>query len=140
MQRNFSENRVFHQYISPRLGVLTSLLLLTPLGFAAKFYTGPGRHWVNNSLGGVLYEIFWCLVVFLFARKAAPWKIALGVFIAAAILETLQLFHPPVLEYIRSFFIGRTLLGTTFVLSDFFYYAIGCAMGYAWIRGLRSLD
>ena len=116
-----------------------SLLLITPLGFATKFYTGPGRHWVNKSLGGVLYEIFWCLVVFLFTRKAAAWKIALGVFIATSILEVLQLFHPPFLQFLRSFFIGRTLLGTTFVPSDFFYYVIGCLLGWAWLRTLKRL-
>ncbi len=123
-----------------KLGVLISLLLITPLGFATKFYTGPARHWVNTSLGGVLYEIFWCLVVFLFLRKTAAWKIALGVFIATSILEVLQLFHPPFLQFIRSFFIGRTLIGTTFVPSDFFYYMIGSLLGWAWIGALKKQE
>ena len=45
--------------------VAVSLLVVTPLGFAFKFYSGPGNWWFNNYGAGVLYEIFWVLLAFL---------------------------------------------------------------------------
>jgi hypothetical protein len=32
---------------------LILLLLITPIGFYTKIYSGPAAHWVNDSLGGV---------------------------------------------------------------------------------------
>jgi hypothetical protein len=106
------------------------LLVLIPLGFATKFYTGPLASWVNNSLGGVFYEIFWCLVIFLFFPSLKALWIALIVFIATSALEFTQLWKAPFLEQIRENFIGRTLIGTSFTWTDFPYYAIGCVVGY----------
>ena len=111
-----------------KIKILLILILLTPLGFYTKFYAGTLSDWVNNSLGGFLYEVFWCLVILLIIPKTKPYKIALGVFIITCILETLQLWHPPLLQYIRKTFIGRTLIGTSFVWTDFFYYFLGCSV------------
>jgi hypothetical protein len=36
-----------------------SLLVTVPVGVYTKFHQGPAADWVNNSLGGVFYEIFW---------------------------------------------------------------------------------
>lgn len=118
---------------------LILLLLITPLGFYTKFYSGPGASWVNDSLGGVLYEIFWCLLFFLFFVKAKAWVIATSVFIVTCFLELLQLWHPEFLEFIRSYFIGRTLLGTSFNLFDFIYYFIGSGIGYLILSRLQKL-
>lgn len=118
--------------------VLVALLIVIPLGFATKFYHGPAEGWVNNSLGGVFYEIFWCLVIGLFWPRGNPLWIALTVFFATCLLEFLQLIHPPFLEYLRSFFIGRTILGNSFSPSDFLYYASGAVLGYGWIRWIIS--
>lgn len=58
-----------------------SLLIVTPLGFLSKFYTGPARQWVNHYAGDVLYEIFWCLVIFWFIpKKKAIATISVWVF------------------------------------------------------------
>lgn len=115
---------------------LISLCLIVPVGFYSKFYTGPAGKWANDSLGGVFYEIFWCLAIFLFLSREKPWRIALAVFVGTCALEFLQLWHPPFLEFLRSHFIGQTLLGTTFAVSDFPYYVLGCGIGWAWMRYL----
>jgi hypothetical protein len=115
---------------SPRLKVLISIVAITFLGFTTKFYSGPAAGWVNNSLGGVFYEIFWCLMVFFILPRLESWKIACIVFIITCLLEFLQLWHPPFLQTIRDTFIGATILGTTFVWSDFFYYVIGSLLGW----------
>ncbi len=104
-----------------RLVTLLSIFIITPMGFASKLYGGYGAKWFNNSFGGLLYEVFWCLVISLILVKCKSWKIALFVFVSTCILEFLQLWHSIFLEVIRSTFIGRTIIGTTFVQSDFIY-------------------
>ncbi len=117
---------------------LISILIIVPLGIYSKFYNGQGARWVNNSLGGVLYVIFWCLLAFLFLSNAKPWKIAAVVFAITCFLEFLQLWHPPLLEFLRSNFMGRTILGTTFTWSDFPYYLVGCGIGWLWMKSLQK--
>lgn len=117
---------------------LVSLAIIIPIGFASKFYHGPAAFWVNNSLSGVFYEVFWCLFGLLIFPHARPWHMAAWVLSVTCFLEILQLWHPPVLEFLRASFIGRTLLGTSFAWSDFPYYFIGCGLGWLWLHGLQS--
>ncbi|MEE9212976.1 MAG: DUF2809 domain-containing protein, partial [Phycisphaeraceae bacterium] len=51
-------------------------------------------------------------------------------------LEFAQLWHPPWLQMIRSTFLGRAVLGTTFSWWDLPIYPVGCALGWLWLRGL----
>lgn len=120
-----------------RLLTMFSLLIITPLGFLSKAYYGPLKEWVNDSGGDILYEIFWCLFFFLLLpnRKAIN-TIPLWVFAVTCIIEFLQLWETPLLDAIRATFIGRTLLGTTFVLWDFPHYALGCIIGWLWLLQL----
>ncbi|MCA1992128.1 MAG: DUF2809 domain-containing protein [Coleofasciculus sp. S288] len=121
---------------STKLQLLTSvsLLIVTPLGILSKFYYGPAQVWVNDYSGDILYEIFWCLFFFLLipTRKAIT-QIPLWVFAVTCVLEILQLWKSPFLEAIRATFIGRTLLGTTFVWWDFPHYAVGSLLGWLWL-------
>lgn len=120
-----------------RSHILLSLLVVTPIGFASKFYHGPLAWWLNDHFGGFLYEIFWVLLVALLWPKFAALKTAFGVFLATVILEFLQLWQPPLLQKIRSTFLGRTLMGTTFTWFDFPYYLLGCALGWLWVSFLK---
>lgn len=126
--------------VSLRGWTFFSLLIIVPAGFYSKFYQGPAALWVNNSLSGVFYEIFWCLLIFLLLNKARPMRIAFAVLILTCFLEFLQLWHPPFLEYLRSFFIGQTILGTTFAWSDFPYYFLGSGIGWLCLRRLQALN
>ncbi|RJP72933.1 MAG: DUF2809 domain-containing protein [Candidatus Zixiibacteriota bacterium] len=119
------------------LSACISLILLTPLGFYSKFYRGPAQVWVNNSLGGVFYVIFWCLVAFLFLPRAKPRTIALVALAATCALEALQLWRPPFLESLRSHFLGATILGTWSTWTDFPYYVVGALLGWGWLEGLQ---
>lgn len=121
-----------------RARLALALLLITPLGFATKFYEGPGGAWVEGYAGGVLYEIFWMLVVVMVAPQSRPGVVASAVFSVTAVLETLQLWQPPLLQALRATFLGRTLIGDTFSWWDFPHYALGCAAGYLLLRGLRG--
>ena len=124
-----------------RRSVFISIAIVVPVGFASKLYGGAGAAWLNDYASGALYEIFWCLVGCFLLPRVPSSGIALGVFIATSFLEFLQLWHPPFLEAVRSAFIGRTLIGTSFAWWDFPYYVIGCLLGWGWIemmkRGMR---
>jgi len=113
---------------------LLFIILIIPIGFYTKLYTGPAQDWIGNSVGGLLYEIFWCLVLFFLFPKASPILLASIVFISTCILEFLQLWHPSFLEYLRSNFIGRTILGNVFNWMDFPYYLAGSFLGYFALR------
>ena len=120
-----------------RTYIVLSLLIITPLGFLSKFYSGPFQNWFNNYGVGIAYEIFWILIVFLFwSRKKSINTISLLVFAITSALEILQLWQFEILEKIRSYFFGRVLFGTTFSWWDFPHYAIGCVLGWLWVSGL----
>jgi hypothetical protein len=123
----------------PRVLAAISLLLVTPAGFAAKLYRGPGHGWFNDYAAGVLYEVFWMLVVFfLWPKRRLAARIAVWVFAVTCTLEVMQLWHPRVLERIRSTFLGAAVLGNYFDWWDFPHYAAGCALGWLLLRALSN--
>ena len=126
-----------HWLITHRWTML-SILIVVPIGFASKFYRGPAADLVNNSLGGVWYEIFWCLLLSLFFSDLATWKIALMVLGITCALEVLQLWHARFLETIRATFLGRTIIGNSFVVADSFYYIGGSGVGWLWLWALQK--
>jgi hypothetical protein len=121
-----------------RLRAALSMAALVPLGFSTKAYRGPGAEWVNGSLGGAFYEIFWCLAAAFVVPTWRPGAIATAVCAATCAIEFLQLWHPPFLQWARGFFVGRTILGSDFVWSDFPPYFAGSVAGYLWLRFLRA--
>lgn len=122
-----------------RLLILLALIVIIPAGFFTKFYSGPVEEWVNNSLGGVFYEVFWCLVfAFLFVR-VRPFRISLLVLFMTCLLEFLQLWHPPFLEILRSNYIGRTILGNSFNWMDIPYYIFGSIIGYFVLHSIQII-
>lgn len=123
--------------MTPRTRAVVSLVVLVPAGFGLKFYGGPFAGWVNDSLAGAAYVCFWCLALFAVrpARRAiAP--IVIAVVAATCGLEFLQLWRPPFLQAVRSVFLGRVLIGGTFVPSDFVYYVLGGAVAWVWLLAL----
>ncbi|MCF7859069.1 MAG: DUF2809 domain-containing protein [Candidatus Cloacimonetes bacterium] len=115
------------------------IILLVIMGFTSKFYQGSSAKWLNNSFVGLLYVTCWCLVISLIAPKVKSLIIAIGVLLGTCILEIFQLWHPLFLEYIRSSFLGRTLIGTTFVSSDFAYYIVGAGFGWLILKKIDSI-
>lgn len=128
----------FTRFLYAMRWTLLSIALITPLGFVTKVYAGPVANWVNNSLGGVLYVIFWSLVFSVFFYRTKPWKIAAIVTLVTCLLEFLQLWHPPFLEAIRSTFLGVTLIGNSFTWLDLVHYLLGCIASVWLIHNLRK--
>lgn len=123
--------------IRPRRWTLVAIGIITPLGFYSKFYTGPASHWVNNSLGGMLYVVFWSLFLSAIFLKARPWIIATVVLLVTCALEFLQLWHPRFLEAIRSTFFGATLIGNSFSWLDLIHYLFGALASIGLLEVLR---
>ncbi|GAB4298422.1 MAG: hypothetical protein Fur0025_36890 [Oscillatoriaceae cyanobacterium] len=126
-------------YRKYRIALLASIAFIVPFGLATKFYRGPGQAWLNDSFGGVPYEIFWILLVVFIWPQLSAARAALLVFITTCFLEFLQLWHPPFLEAIRANFFGRLVLGTTFIWWDFPYYVIGSFAGWAWVEAIGRI-
>ena len=122
-----------------RIRVLISLLIIIPVGFYTKFHTGLFQQWINNSSGGLFYEIFWILLTALLLPRVRVWKIVLTVFITTCIFEFLQLWHPAFLVLARNTFLGRTILGNCFTWSDFSYYFFGSLIGWFWIVKIKKV-
>jgi len=121
-----------------RFLIVLLLMVIVPAGFFTKFYDGPAKVWVSDSLGGLLYEIFWCLIFYFIFPKSKPVVIAFTVFIVTCILEIMQLWHPAFLETLRRNFFGRTILGNSFNGFDFPYYFVGSALGLLLLMFIRK--
>jgi hypothetical protein len=116
------------------------LLAVVTVGFYTKFYSGPFSAWVNDSLGGLFYIIFWSLLLYLLFPKVKPIRIVAIVFIITCALEVLQLWHPYFLEIIRSNFLGQTILGSSFSWFDFPYYLVGAGISVFIINHLNKFE
>ena len=114
-----------------RARFLAVLAVITPLGFLTKFYSGPGADWVAHHAGGFLYVVFWIALVLALWPRSSGAMVAASVLAVTCALEFAQLWHPPFLEPVRSTFLGHALLGSTFTGSDFIWYFLGAAAGYA---------
>jgi Protein of unknown function (DUF2809) len=117
-----------------RVKILAELFITVLLGFALKYYPGPAREFFNNSLAGIPYVVFWCLLSKLIFPKAKALKIILIVTITTCLLEFAQLWHPPILNFIRSGWLGKIILGTTFNITDIPYYFAGGFIAWLLLR------
>ena len=111
-----------------RLYLLLILLVLIPAGIYTKFYHGPGQIWVYNYAGDIFYAMFWYFLLLFSEPLLPPLKTGLVTLIFCTTIELSQLVTSPLLEKIRSTFIGRTLIGAQFVTADIFYYFVGCGL------------
>lgn len=98
------------------------LLITIAVGLLLKYYHGRYSDFFNNSLAGTAYVIFWIIFFKIIFIRTNHIKITLIVTLITCLLEFLQLYNPPVLIFLRSYWLGKTLLGTTFNWLDFPFY------------------
>ena len=122
---------------------LLSLFALVPvcvLGLCMKEGAGgSAASWSQAYGAGVVYEVFWLLVLRVVWPQAAVGPQAAGVFGATALVELSQLWHPPVLEAARRTFLGHAFLGASFDWIDYPHYAVGCGLGAVLAICIRRL-
>lgn len=121
-----------------RQALAVCMAVIVPLGLALKFYQGPGQSWLNDTFGGVPYEIFFVLLAAYIWPAVSPGRIAIAVCLATCGVEFLQLWQPAWLQAIRATLPGRLVLGTTFSWTDFPYYFVGSGLGWLGLRWLQG--
>jgi hypothetical protein len=122
-------NALAHGREPSRRFLIVCLALVALLGFVSKRYGGPGGEWVRDHGAGILYEVFWILLVLAIRPRLSTAHVAGAVLLMTSTLEFLQLWHPPFLERIRATFLGQALIGSVFSWWDFPPYVIGCWLG-----------
>jgi Protein of unknown function (DUF2809) len=122
-------------FVTYRWRMLGSAIALVPIGYFIRFY-GPGPEWLNDTLGSVMYEMFWITLGLGIWPKIPPLQMAVAVGVATSLLEFLQLWHPPLLQALRHTLPGRLILGTNFSWLDFPAYAGGSVLGFWWGRSI----
>ncbi|MBD2136724.1 DUF2809 domain-containing protein [Anabaena sp. FACHB-1237] len=119
-----------------QLKTIFSLAIILPIGLSYSRYRFSVS-WLNQEVGGIFYEIFWCLLAFLFIpTRKAVWQVPIWVFVITCLVEFLQLWHTPFLNFIRSYWWGKMLLGSVFTWADFPYYMMGSTLGWLWLKML----
>jgi hypothetical protein len=121
-----------------RLALLIGMVGIIPFGYCVRFSTQLHAPLLQDIVGSVAYQILLMMVVaFIFPRLSLV-KSAVGVFIASSVIEVLQLCRAPFLVTVRSTWIGRVILGNTFLWSDFPPYVLGCLVGWIILWALQQ--
>jgi hypothetical protein len=121
---------------TPRPRVALRLLVVIIAGILFRKTPGPIPHELRKVAGDVLWAAMFSLITRLAFPRALSMRIALVAFVLASTTEFAKLLHTPTLEYVRGTSVGGFFLGHTFLPSNFFSYAVGAALGYAWEVGL----
>lgn len=115
------------------------MVLLVPIGLGTKIYEGPGQALIQAHVGGVAYVTFFALFGLALWPRAGAFVVSIAAFLGTCAVEVLQLWHPPWLDAIRATRPGGLLLGSTFSIDDFAWYALGGIVGYGWLRLITLL-
>jgi hypothetical protein len=113
-------------------------IILIPIGFLTKVYSGFGSEFATNYLGGVFYVIFLIILSSLVFPKTSPLKISLIVFAFTFFIELTQIIQNDILNSLRSHFLIKTLIGSTFNIYDMVYYTVGAFVGYGILVALKK--
>jgi hypothetical protein len=109
------------------------------VGLVAKIYELPGNQFISNKLTGALYVIFWSGFAALLFPRIKNQIICTTIFVITCLIEFMQLFRSPILEFFRSSFVGLTLIGNSFSWSDFIYYLIGALLAFFFLVRINKL-
>jgi hypothetical protein len=117
---------------------LIIVVVLISAGLLTKTYSGFGREFVNNYLGGIIYVVFFIILGSLILPSANILKLSLIVLFITCLLEFSQLLKGEILNELRAHFIFRSLIGSVFNVFDFMFYIAGASVGYCFLRFLKS--
>lgn len=115
-------------------------ILLIPVGFATKTYEGPGEFWIRAHAGGVVYVVFWNMVILAVRPRWSIHGVAAAVLVTTCALEFLQLWHSAFLTTVRTTTVGHALIGSTFSWADLVHYVFGSLLAIALAYSLRHGD
>lgn len=127
-------------FLKERILALIYSIITGLVGFWMwRYYRGWGDYWIRFFLTGVIYVIFWCMVLFFFwPQRKNIVRIPVVVFIVTCFLEFLQLWKVEFLQQFRATLIGAALIGTDFVWLQFPYYVLGALVSMLLLRAISS--
>jgi len=120
--------------LTPRKKLLLSLVIIAITGILSKMIHINTMPWINNSLGGSLYVVFFIFLVLFAFPGWRPLYVSFTVFALTSVLEITQILKYPFLEKIRATFIGHSLIGSTFNPLDFLWYLGGAIVALILIK------
>lgn len=121
-----------------RIALLIGIVCIIPFGYGVRFSRSLNAPLLQDIVGAVCYQILWMMIVAFIRPQLSLAKCALGVFVASSAIEFLQLWKSPFLLALRATWVGRVILGTTFLWADFPPYALGCLLGFFLLRAVRA--
>ena len=133
----FDFKRIFLQKMNTTWKVVILIIVIGALGIAAKLVPFAEGTWISHSLSGLFYVTELCLILYLIFPSHSSVVLALAAFLITSLLEILQLWNPDFLEWVRSSFVGRSILGSTFSWLDYPYYLGGAVLGVLLLNLVR---
>lgn len=116
------------------------IIVVAALGIAAKLLPFAEGTWISYGVSGLFYVTELCLILYLIFPDHSSVVLALAAFLITSLLEILQLWNPDFLEWVRSSFVGRSILGSTFSWLDYPYYLGGAVLGIILLNLVRRKE
>jgi glycopeptide antibiotics resistance protein len=105
-------------------------LLVIPVGLATRKFPSYFPGFVADFGGDVLWSTMFFFLFRAFQPKASLLRIAVYTFAFSLSIELSQLYHAQWIDSLRTSFLGRMLLGSTFLWSDIGCYLTGTIIGW----------
>ena len=133
-RRHLLEREALHAVSRARLLAAGAAMVTVALGLGSRRFGAALPTFVADYAGDTLYAtLVFPLLLFAAPRARIAWLGVLA-FALSALVEVSQRWHVGPLDAARATRLGRLVLGTTFVWSDFPCYAVGAALGVAVAR------
>src|SRR6056297_1578189 len=136
----FDLNCFYMQKDNTTWKVILLIIVVGALGIGAKLLPFAEGTWISHNLSGLFYVTELCLILYLIFPDHSSVVLALAAFLITSLLEILQLWNPDFLEWVRSSFVGRSILGSTFSWLDYPYYLGGAILGVILLNLVRRKE
>lgn len=116
-----------------RVSAIILILISIAIGIFCVKYRGPGSNLISDfGISGIPYTTLWigCFCVLLPVRKWLAFISLFALFFVIGI-ELLQLVKTPLLDSLRSTFLGGMILGSNFAWMDFPAFVVGALLGWS---------
>jgi hypothetical protein len=107
------------------------LLGVLVLGYASRRYAHYLPVLIQKRAGDALWASAVFVICSLICRKWSTLKLAAVALLISFGVELSQRYHAPWIDHLRSYTLGRIILGTTFFWLDLVAYVIGVAFAAA---------
>jgi hypothetical protein len=116
-----------------RLIFFANILAIVPLGCVVRCsHILP--EYLHHIGGDLAYEVLLILIGVFIYPVANRRQVVIWVFLITCGIEFLKLYQAPWFQTIRKMLAGRLVFGSTFDWWNLVIYAIGCYLGWRWVK------